>query len=172
MLPITTNRCADLLAMWLEKSSGPDAIKQLVKDTGYNDSPLFGAEKKKVRIVGELVTVNTALAIYAVNQVFEPNDAKSIIDTFLAIARKSVFGYLEGKDPSFKKRYEQRMGEYFKILSEKKPALGMSFSFMKNLDLDPLKNMQGQILVAARLGDSLSKTLDVLNRLTLRASNA
>src|SRR3989344_990354 len=162
MLPITTNQCGDLLAMWLEKSSSPDTIKQLVKDTGYNDSPLFGAEKKKVRIGCELVMANTALAIYAVNQIFGPNDAKPIIDTFLAIARKSVFGYLEGKDPNFKKRYEQRMSEYYKILSEDKPALGMSFSFMKNLDLDPLKNMQGQVLVAARLGDSLSKTLDVL----------
>ena len=60
------------------------------------------------------------------------------------------------------------MDEYFKLLSEDKPALGMSFSFMKNLDLDPLKNMQGQILVAGRLGESLSKTIDVLNRLTLR----
>ena len=68
MKPITRGQCSDLLAIWLETSSGPDAVKQLVKDTGYNDSPFFGAEKKKVRIVGELVLANTALAIFAVNQ--------------------------------------------------------------------------------------------------------
>ena len=106
MQPITSGQCGDLLAMWLEKSSRPDAVKQLVKNTGYNDSPFFGAEKKKVRIVGELVIVNVALAIVAVNQVFGPNDAKAIIDAFLAVARKAVFGFLEGKDPDFKKRYD------------------------------------------------------------------
>lgn len=167
MQPITSGQCGDLLAMWLEKSSSPDAVKQLVKDTGYNDSPFFGAEKKKVRIVGELVIVNAALAIVAVNQVFGPNDAKAIIDAFLAVARKAVFGFLEGKDPDFKKRYEQRLGEYFKVLSEDKPALAISFCFMKNLGLDPLKNMEGQLQVASRLGDSLTKTLDALSVLTL-----
>jgi hypothetical protein len=172
MQPIIRTECGALLAMWLEKNSAADSVKQIVKDTGYNDSPFFGAEKKKVRIIGELVTVNTALAIYAVNQVFEFNDAKEIIDTFLAAVRKPVFGFLEEKDPDFKERYEQRMAEYFKVLSEDKPALGLSFCFMRNIDLDPLKNMQGQLLVATRLSDSLKKTLDVLNGLTLKPNNA
>lgn len=170
--PISRAACGDLLARWLEKSSDPDVVKQLVKETGYNDSPFFGAEKKKIKIVGELLIVNTALGIFAVNQVFGHNDAKAIIDAFLAVAEKYVFGYLEKKDAGFKQRYEQRMGQYFKVLLEEKPALGMSFSFMTNLGLDPLKNMQGQILVAARLGQSLSQTLDVLKRLTLVPGNA
>lgn len=171
MQPITGNQCGNLLSMWLQKSSSPDIAKLVAKEIGFNDSPLFGAEKKKIKLIGELVMVNTALAIYAVNQVFDASASKAIIDPFLSISKKSIFSVIEKKDNEFKKKYEQRMAEYFSILSKDKPSLGLSFSFMKYLSLDPLKNMQGQILIAARFGDSLSKTLDVLRRMTLQSNN-
>jgi hypothetical protein len=59
------------------------------------------------------------------------------------------------------------MGEYYKILSEDKPALGMSFAFISNLEMDPLKNMQGQILAGACLGINLKQALDLLKRLKI-----
>jgi hypothetical protein len=49
---MTVAHLASLLVAWLEKHSGPDAVKQVVKETGYNDSPFFGSEKKRVRIAG------------------------------------------------------------------------------------------------------------------------
>ena len=171
MQAITGTQCGDLLAMWLGKASTPEDAKLIAKEVGFNDSPFFGAEKKKVQLMGELVMVNTALAIFAVNQVFDAREAKSIIDPFLSIANKSIFSVIEKKDSDFKRRYELRMSEYFRILSEDKPALGISFSFMSNLGLNPLSNLQGQILVAARFGDSLTKTLDVLRRMTLSSGS-
>jgi hypothetical protein len=153
--------------MWLGKVSMLENAKLVANEVGFNDSPFFGAEKKKIRLMGELVMVNTALAIFAVNQVFDARGAKSIIDPFLSIANKSIFSVIEKKDSDFKRRYEQRMSEYFRLLSEYKPAIELSFSFMKNLGLDPLGNLKGQVLIAARFGDSLTETLDVLRRMTL-----
>lgn len=165
MLPITSEQCGDMLALWLEKSSSPEAVKQVVRDAGYNDSPFFGAEKKRTRVIGELVMANTALAILAVNQVFGPEDAKAIIDVFLSAARRSVFTFLEARDSTFEQRYEQRLTEYFKIFGEKQPLLGMSFAFMQSLDLDPLKQGPGQLHLAERFGRSLNETVDVLRRM-------
>lgn len=166
MVPISREQIGDLLALWLQKSCSIDPLKQIVKDTGYNDSPFFGAEKKKVRVMGELVFANTSLAIFAVNQVFEVDDAKAIIDTFLDRARKSMFTVLEAKDQTFKERYQRRLEQYFKSLSEARALIGMSCLFMENLDLDPLKHGEGQMKVAARFGQSLTETVDVLKRLS------
>jgi hypothetical protein len=43
-----------------------------------------------------------------------------------------------------------------------KPALGMSFALLTNLDFNPLKSMKAQMLVAARLGESLKMALRLL----------
>lgn len=169
VLPITRAQLAGLLVKWLEKNSGPDAVRQIVKETGYNDSPFFGAERQRVRVIGEVATVNTALVIFAVNQVFVLEDARVLIDTFLGGARGSVFQVIETKDPGFARRYEQRMAEYFQVLSEDKPGLGISFCFLRNLDLDPIKSMQAQVRVAARLGKALGETIDMLRRFQLDA---
>src|SRR5437762_9422216 len=106
MLPISRTQAGDLLVTWLGKNSvEPIILKQIVAETGYNDSPWFGAEKKRIRLIGEIVIANCALAIFAVNQVFAGHDAKSIVDAFLASARKPVFSLLETKDKDFKSRY-------------------------------------------------------------------
>ena len=92
-----------------------------------------------------------------------------LIDTFLAGARQSVFRPIESQDSGFAQRYEQRMAEYFKVLSEEKPAIGMSFCFLRNLDLNPLEGIQAQVLVAARLGQALGQTIEMLKRFQLVA---
>lgn len=170
-MKISGDQCGDLLAMWLEKTCAPENIKLIAKEIGFNDSPLFGGEKKRLKIMSELLIAHTALAIFAVNQVFEAQAAKSIIDPFLAVVSKSIFSALEKKDDTFKNTYEQRMPEYFRILSEEKAMLGISFSLMQHLGLNPLKNMNGQLTLTTRLGDSLTKTIDVLKRMNLHTQN-
>jgi hypothetical protein len=168
MPPISRVQAGDVLAIWLGKNSvDPAVLKQIVAETNYKDSPWFGANKKKVRLVGEIVMANSALVIFAVNQIFAGQDAKAIIDAFLGSANKSVFSLLEVKDKGFKQRYEERMGEYFEALHGEQPGVAVSFIFMKNLNVDPLKNLKGQVLVAARFGQSLSRTLGVLRTFTL-----
>ena len=111
--------------------------------------------------------LHSAFAIFAVNQVFALAETKPIIDSFLATANKSVFHFVEERDSTFKKRYEQRLTEYFKILAEDKPALGISFAFMQNLRLDPLKGFQGQLLIMTRFGNSLSESIKALKRINI-----
>jgi hypothetical protein len=154
---------------WLKKNSGPDAVKHVVQETGYNDSPFFGAEQKRVRIIAEVTIVNTALVICAVNHVFAFDGAWGLINVFLGRARGRVFRFIETKDAGFARRYEQRMAEYFQVLSEDKPGRGISLCFLKNLDLDPIQNRQAQVLVAARLGKALGETIDMLKRFQLEA---
>ena len=56
------------------------------------------------------------------------------------------------------------MAEYFQVLSTDKRGLEISYCFLRNLDLDPLKNVHAQVLVAARFGTALSETIDILKR--------
>lgn len=170
-MEISEMQCASLLSMWLTKNSSPEVCKEIASDIGYNDSPLFGAKKKKMRLMGELVMMNTALVIFAVNQRFEHDEAKAIIDPFLSSSRKSIFEVLEKHDGGFKERYPNRMAEYFELLGQDKAVLGLTFSFMQHLDVDPLKNLKGQLALAARFGTALKGTLDVLNRMTFPESN-
>lgn len=168
MQSITGAQCGDLLAIWLGKASGPENAKAVAKEAGFNDSPFFGADKKRIHLLGELVMVNTAIAIVAVNQVFDRLQAQSIIDPFLARAQKSVFSFLEQKDPDFKAKYEERMAEYFHVFSSGKPGLAVAAAFMNNLGLNALSNLNGQVLLTARFGDALKETINVLRRVTLR----
>jgi hypothetical protein len=65
----------DLLATWLGRACSPDNAKVVAKKVGYNDSPIFGAEKKRTHLMSEIVIVNTAILIYAVNCVFHTHSA-------------------------------------------------------------------------------------------------
>ena len=162
MKPISKVQCGALLSVWLERHSSPDVVKQIVRDTGYNDSPFFGAEKKKIKIFGEVLIVNCAMAIFAVNQVLKFEAAKEVIDAFLLAAKTPIFGFIERKDPGFQKRYPGRMADYFKVMSGSKPALGLSYSFFENIDQNPLDNLEGQFLLAARFSAFLNSTIDML----------
>lgn len=164
---VSPTQCAGLLLLWLEKQCSPEACKALAKDIGFNDSPIFGADKRRVRLVGEIAIANTALVIHAVNCVFGHDGAKAIIDLFLEGARQSIFCHLEQKDPGFKARYEQRVAQYFDALRGDKPGIGASFLLMRALDRDPLKNLPGQMAVAIKLGESLSSTAQVLKSVSV-----
>lgn len=91
MAPTTHMQAAGVLLIGLEKRSSPAVTEAIAAEAGYNSSPLFGAKKARIRLMGEVVTVNAALTIVAVNQVFAMADAKTIIDIFLAGARQSLF---------------------------------------------------------------------------------
>lgn len=159
----------DLLASWLAKSGGAEAAKEVAAEIGYNDAPLFGAAKKKMRLISELVSIHAAIAIFCVNQVFDHANAKAVIDAFLAISNKSIFSWIESKDAGFSKTYEARMAEYFKILHGDKAPLGLSFSLMQHLGKDPLKDMKGQVALAARLAGATKSTLAVLDVMKRRS---
>jgi len=167
MQPMSEQQCGDLLAMWLGKACSPESAKAVAKEAGYNDSPFFGAKKKKIKLTSEIVMLNTALVIFAVNQVFEELQAKSIIDSFLAISNKSIFSVIEKKDSTFSIRYEKRLAKYFKILHEENLGIGISFHFLTYIDIDPLKSMQAQLLISDRFGKSLSQTIDILKSIDI-----
>ena len=60
-MEITCNQCGGLLAKWLSNECSPENAKTLAKNIGYNDSPFFGAKKKRTKFIGELVMVNVAV---------------------------------------------------------------------------------------------------------------
>jgi hypothetical protein len=72
-------------------------------------------------------------------------------------------------DRAFKLRFRSKSeyGAYVKSLRGPATGLGLSFAVMQNCDLDPLKNPQGQVVLAASLGASLKQTLEMLDRLEL-----
>lgn len=153
MKPMSREQCGELLAVWLLKHGSPETAREVAHEAGYNVSPWFGAKKKRVRLPGELAIVNSALAISAVNEVFDVDDAKPIVDRFLDVARSSVFRTLEAADGTFKQRYEDRLPRYFEAQKGKKTVIGLSFEFMTNLDLDPVKkNIAGGFVIGLRIG--------------------
>lgn len=169
---MSRRQAGEILAMGVQKHSDPQAAKTLAKAIGYNDSPLFGAEKKRTRLVAELVMLNTALTVFAINQVIEMPDAKTVIDYFLDFAKRSMFSVIAPKDPAFHKSYESRMAQYFAILSADKPILGLSFAFLKNLGIDPLSNIQSQMVAGKLIADTLSKGIAVLRTISLAPNGA
>lgn len=164
---ITVDQCGDLLATFVGNSASADKAKELAKTIGYNDSPLFGARKKRATLVSELVMIHTALVIFSANQSFNQTTAKAVIDSFLSCARKSVFTHLEKEMPSFPALYENRMREYFPIFHQDRAPLGLSFALMKHLGLDPLKNLQSQLTLTELITSKTKQTIDVLKGLNV-----
>ena len=105
--------------------------------------------------------------IVAVNQAFDLPDAKAIIDLFLVGARESVFTHIERRDATFKSRYEQGLAEYFRAVAERSPGIAVSFCFIRNLGLDPLKRVDAQVSVAKRFGETLSSTIAMLKTMQI-----
>ena len=153
-MEMTSKQCAAILTTRLAKECSPENAKILAKNIDYNDAPFFGAKKKKAKLISELVMLNAALLIVAMNQVFN----------------QSIFSAIEKQDSSFKANYEKRMAQYFEILNQEKPAIEISRSFLINLDLNPLNNFQGQLFVSAKFGESLSETIDILKRMDISPS--
>lgn len=167
MVNMSHSQCGDLLVMWLHKVTSPESVESLAKEIGYKTSSLFGAKKRRTRFMGELVLIHVALAMHAVNMKFDTADSKAIIDPFLASANETLFKPLDAHDANFTNKYEQRLTEYIGILFESKAALGLSFAFLRNCEIDPLNSLRAQLFLAEYLGGQLEETLDVLSRLEL-----
>ena len=146
---------------WVKSQSGTRAVKDINKNLKYGAN-LFNP-KKKALLVTELFCFNTALAIYAVNQIFDHKQSKKIIDNYLNNA-SSLFGAFENSMPNFRNQYEQRMNEYFISFEEDNPALALSFSFLKNVySGEPQLDIKKQMYVAASTSAALNTLLEFLS---------
>ena len=151
MPSINSIECAGRFAVWLGKKSSLDAARTFAKEIGYNDSPFFGARKARVRLLGELLMLNVALAI---------------IDPILASLGESDLKVLEQRDSQFTRKYEQRLTEYFKILHESQAALGLSFTMLESLGLPPINNFESQLKIASYVAETLKEAVEILDRVT------
>lgn len=165
MLPITKMECGGLLSVWLEKQGSAAVVKEMAKKAGYRDNPFFGAKKRKLKIIGETLIVNCAIIIQAVNHVLPPKDAKPVIDYFLLACKTPIFAWIEEKDPTFNKKYPSHIETYYKVLRGNQPGIGLSFLYMKNLDLDPSSGLENQLLLAGHFTALLASTIEMLENL-------
>ena len=167
MTVITVGQCGDLLASFVGNRSSSEEAKAIARMIGYNDSPLFGARKKRATLVSELAMLYAALVIFSANQAFNQVTARAVIDSFLGCAKRSVFSHLEKEMPNFHNIYSKRMSEYFPIFHQDRAPLGLSFSLMQNLGIDPLNNLQGQLALTAQIASKVDETIQILKRLTV-----
>ena len=151
----------DLAALFVVGTS-PDNTLRIAKEIGFSVSPIFGAKKKKTQIQTELAMINAALIIFAVNQVVDEIKARPIIDEFLEKLNMSAFKKLEHLDKNFSKKYAERLAQYFGILSKEQPALGLSFSFMSHLGINPIENLEGQLLLTAHISAMLQEAMAIV----------
>lgn len=116
--------------------------------------------------MGELAIVNTAIIIFAINQRFEYDRARAIIDSFLHLANRDIFSVLDSNDVRFKEVYQKRIDEYFRAHNQNQPVLGITSIFMHSLGVDPLKSLRGQLVLAVRFGATRKAALDILSKAT------
>ncbi|MDZ3797801.1 MAG: hypothetical protein U0T03_03225 [Xanthomonadales bacterium] len=167
MIVITVDQCGDLLASFVGNRSSAKEAKSMAKMIGYNDSPLFGARKKRAALVSELAMLYAALVIFSANQVFNQITAKAVIESFLDRAKKKVFTHIEKEVSNFSSTYSKRMSEYFPIFHQDRAPLGLSFALMQNLGIDPLNNFQGQLVLTGHIASKVDDTIKILQGLTV-----
>ncbi len=151
--------CSNKIALWVESLCTPDTIEVIAKESKFNIKPLFGAKKKRMKLMAEVCCINTAIAIHAANCSFEKNDLKAVIDGFLQLLQKYMFGILEKHMPEFRSIYENRMSEYYEIFNEKYPGLAISFVFIKNLHGKLLLDFHVQFLLATRFSKTITSAV-------------
>jgi hypothetical protein len=167
MTVITVGQCGDLLATFVGNRSSAEEAKTTARSIGYNDSPLIGARKKRATLVSELAMLYAALVIFSANQAFNQATAKAVIDSFLDCGKRKVFIHIEKEISDFSSIYARRVGEYFPIFHQDRAPLGLSFALMQNLGLDPLKNLQGQLILTAQIASKMDETIKILKGLTV-----
>ena len=166
---LTHRQCAEALMKWYLAKLAVDNVRAMGREVGYSDSSFFGGSKRRTRLMEEVAILHSALGIQCVNGAFDTADATLVIDNFLELARTSVLAALERRNREFKARYTARIGSYFNALAAtRENAIGMSFIFMKSLDVDPLKNVEKQVYCAARIHSVVKQTMDVLQRIEIR----
>ena len=155
----TLAQCGDMLSFVVGERASAENSRRIAKEIKFNDSPLFGARKKRATLVGELVAIHSALVIFAANQALEEHAAKPVIDSFLKIANARIFKHVEAELPGFAGIYANRMKQYFPALHEERPALGLSYLLMDHLGLSPLKNLQAQLFLASEIGNAVTESV-------------
>lgn len=167
MTVITVGQCGDMLASFVGNRSSAEEAKAIAKMIGYNDSPLFGARKKRAALVSELAMLYSALVIFSANQAFNQVTAKAVIDSFLDCAKRKVFIHIEKEISGFSSIYSTRMTEYFPIFHQDRAPLGLSFALMQNLGVDPLNSLQGQLTLTGHIASKVGETIKILKGLTV-----
>lgn len=161
-MEFTYESCSDLIAKAVEKQSSPDEIEKIAKEAQFKNNPLFGAMKKRIQLMAEVSVVNTAIAIFAANCSFKQEDLKPIIDGSLQLLQKYMFSIIEKNLNGFKDLYAKRMAEYYPILQEEQPGIGLSFVFLKNLHGKPKLDFEGQTKLAVRFTSNISSSVEAM----------
>lgn len=162
MATVSNVELGETLATWLASVSGAETVKSVAKDVSFDLGSFFGSDKRKTKLTMELVIVNCALAIHAVNTRHKTPEAKEIIDAFLKRSSATIFNDLQSRNSGFRSLYEKRMGEYFPLFGDQNPLLALSFAFLVNLDLSPLENLEGQLSLVERFGNAHQRLLTTL----------
>jgi len=107
------------LSTLLALHSHPDIGKKVAGWLQFNDTPFFGQKKRKAKLIGELVTLNSAIIFKKINIYYNYDDSKLIIDSFLDYTRKGgIFRVIESQYPQFSKKYEENIQIYHSILAD------------------------------------------------------
>lgn len=167
MSVITVDQCGDLLSLFVANRASAEKAAELAKDIGYNDSPMFGARKKRATLVSELAILYSAVAIVSANSALRKEATRPVIDSFLKCAKTRVFSHIAREIPAFPNIYTARVQEYFPLFHQDKAPLGLSFALMKHLNLDPLKNMKAQLWLSEHIALTLRESIDVLKKMTV-----
>ncbi|WP_422894198.1 hypothetical protein [Luteimonas dalianensis] len=148
-------------------------MKHVVRETGFNDSPLFGARKAKSRVMAEFVAANNAVVISAARHAFAPLDAIKVIEHYQRSAQASVFNHIAEQKPDFEAILSKRQQSYSDVLrnADVLPPVFMASEFLSNLGLDP-HEPNGLSYMCDLFLSNYQKTIGVLHRLHLMPGGA
>lgn len=118
-----------------------------------------------MKLMAEVCCIHTAIAIHSANCIFEDVDLKPIIDGFLELLRKYMFSTLEKHMPKFSYLYEERMTEYYKVLSENDHDIALSFAFLYNLHGNVKLDMESQAILAVRFSKAVSTGMKIMRNM-------
>ncbi len=134
MPSVSSQRYAASLTAWLKSCTSAERVASIAEEVGFNIPTFFGRRTRKLRVLTELVIAHSALAILAVNLVYDGEVGREIIDAFLDCARSEVFARLQAEDATFKSRYEDHIAAYFKTFSGRS-LMGAALACLHFLDL-------------------------------------
>lgn len=169
MRPEIENQCSVLLGVWLQQKCSSEEVKKIATNIKYKKFSLFNTSQ--TYLFSEIAIINTAFAIFAVNLAFSTPEAKEIIDGFLSVARKTIFSPLEKSDKNFKRKYESRIEEYFRILkcndvTTAIPAL--TNSFIDHLGLNRHKQPSASVILAIHFLDASNQIAGILQSMSFQ----
>jgi hypothetical protein len=134
------------LAVFLETRCTNDQASHVASKIGFKIGSLLGAKKRRTQIRSELAMILTAEIIRAVNEMYYEDDAKLIIDEFLAQSKRNVFDGIAKIDSEFSDKYPERLTEYFKIMDQEDQILiGLSGSLLRHLGLFNKMDLNAQL---------------------------